>query len=189
MQVLLIMAITFALCFLVDQGFTKLFRSNHHHKSGLRVRLSKRYAIFGLILTVVGVLAFLVGLSQSWPLSAGGVLLVCFGIALAVYYVSFGVYYDGDSFLVSQFGKKSVAHAYREIRGQKRYVIQGGSVVVELHLLDGSALQLQSTMEGMQQFLNHAYDRWIHQTGRAGENGAFYNPERYCWFPDIETEE
>ncbi len=189
MNILFLMAASFAVCFAVDKLFTALFRSRRHHRSGRAVRLNKGYAIFGVILMVVGVLALVVGLTQSWPLAVGGVLLICFGLGLTVYYLSFGIYYEADSFLVSSFGRQTQTREYRTIRGQKLYVIQGGSMVVELHFADGTALQLQSTMEGMVEFLNYAYDRWLAQTGRTGAGCDFHDPEKFSWFPNVDKED
>ena len=53
--VLLVAALVFLVCFLIDKGFTKLFRSQIEHRSGLAVRLNKKYGAFGLILAVLGV--------------------------------------------------------------------------------------------------------------------------------------
>ena len=82
--VILVAALVFGVCFLVDKGFVKLFRSKAQHTSGLSVRLSKRYAAFGLILLVVGVAAVITGLTKGWVLSIGGVLLILLGIGLIV---------------------------------------------------------------------------------------------------------
>ena len=39
---LLIAAAVFGVCFLVDKGFTKLFRSKTQHRSGMAVRANKK---------------------------------------------------------------------------------------------------------------------------------------------------
>ena len=59
--VLLVAALVFLVCFLVDKGFTKLFRSQQEHKSGLAIRLNKRYGSIGLIIAVLGVAALFAG--------------------------------------------------------------------------------------------------------------------------------
>ena len=41
--ILIVAALVFGICFLIDKGFTKLFRSQAEHMSGTAVRLSKRY--------------------------------------------------------------------------------------------------------------------------------------------------
>ena len=42
-------ALTFGICYFVDKGYTKLFRDQQQHKTGLQVRVSKRYASIGLL--------------------------------------------------------------------------------------------------------------------------------------------
>ena len=59
MEILLLIGATFLLCWLVDKGFHKLFRSKPQHVSGKAVRLSKYYALGGLILSVLGFLRHL----------------------------------------------------------------------------------------------------------------------------------
>lgn len=186
MQILLLAAAVFGICFLIDKAFTKKFRSKALHRSGMAVRASKMYGIFGVVLSVIGVLALLVGIAQSTLLLIGGIVVLGMGAALATHYLSFGIFYDGDSFLVSRFGQKSTEHRYGEIKGQKLYVIQGGNILVELHLTDGTAVSLQSTMDGIYTFLDTAFAGWCQQTGRDPRNCDFYDPSQHLWFPQEE---
>ena len=57
---LVIGALTFGVCYLLDRGYTRLFRSKQQHRTGLSVRVSKRYASFGIILGIL----FLMTLSR-----------------------------------------------------------------------------------------------------------------------------
>ena len=50
---ILVAAVIFGICYLVDKTFSKLFRSKAQHRSGKAVRASKRYGIFGVVLTVL----------------------------------------------------------------------------------------------------------------------------------------
>ena len=43
LAVIIFAALVFGLCFLVDKGFTKLFRNQAQHHSGQAVRLNKKY--------------------------------------------------------------------------------------------------------------------------------------------------
>ena len=52
---ILLMAAIFGLCFLVDKGFTKLFRGKAQHMTGRSVRVNKRYGSLGLIVAVLGI--------------------------------------------------------------------------------------------------------------------------------------
>ena len=185
---ILVIAVTFALCFGVDKLFSKLFRSKPEHHTGKAVRLPKLYGAFGLILAVIGLAAIISGVMDTPVLLFGGVFVIVLGICLVVYYMTFGIFYGDETFLLTTFGKKSNTYHYRDIRGQKLYLIQGGSVVVELHMTDGRAVQLQSTMDGAYSFLDHAYDAWLRQTGRSATDCGFHDPSNSMWFPAIDEE-
>lgn len=185
---ILVVALTLALCFGVDKLFTKLFRSAPEHKTGKAVRLNKMYATFGLALAVIGVAAIISGVMDTPVLAAGGVIVILMGICLIVYYLTFGIYYGDETFLLTTFGKKNDTYQYRDIRGQKLYLVQGGSVVIELHMTDGRAVQLQSTMDGAYTFLDHAYAAWVRQTGRSEGDCSFHDPANSCWFPTVDEE-
>ena len=185
LSVILVAAATFGVCFLIDKGFTKVFRSKAQHFSGLSVRLSKKYGAFGLILFVLGVAAIFAGLSDTWLLCAGGVMLALLGIGLVVYYMTFGVFYDNDSFILTTFGKKSTTYRYRDIKAQQLYN-SSGSIVVELHMVDGRAVQLQAGMVGLYPFLDKAFEGWCRQKGLRKEDCTFHDPDNSCWFPSAE---
>ena len=181
--ILLVAALVFGVCYLIDKAFAKAFRSKAQHLSGLAVRVSKRYGIFGVLMTVLGILAICAGITDGPVLLIGGIVVLVVGICLAVYYLSFGIFYDGESFLYSTFGKKSVTYSYRDIREQKLYLIQGGTILVELHMADGTAVSLQSTMDGVYPFLDTAFAGWCMQTGRDPQTCDFYDPANHWWFP------
>ena len=184
--ILLIAAAVFGLCFAVDKAFAKLFRSKAQHRSGMAVRANKRYGLFGVILSVLGVMAICVGISDGSVLLWGGIIVLLMGICLAVYYLSFGVFYDGETFLLSRFGKKEVTYRFCEIKGQKLYLVQGGNVIIELHMTDGNTVSLQSTMDGVYPFLDTAFAAWCMQTGRDPQSCDFHDPSQSLWFPTVE---
>ena len=184
--ILLVAAVVFGLCYLVDKTFTRLFRSKAQHRSGKAVRLSKRYGIFGVMLSVLGIMAMCVGGGAEPVLFWGGIIVLLMGIALAVYYLSFGIFYNDSSILCSRFGKPSREYRYADIAGQKLYLVQGGQIIVELHMADGSAVSLQSTMDGVYPFLDAAFERWCEQTGRQAEDCDFHDPSQSLWFPTVE---
>ena len=162
----LIAAVIFGICYLVDKTFAKLFRSKAQHRSGMAVRANKRYGLFGVILTVLGIMAIFTGLSDGPVLIWGGIIVLLMGIALTVYYLSFGIFYDGESLLLQRFGKKDVTYHFRDILGQKLYLIQGGNIVVELHMADGSTVSVQSSFEGVYPFLDTAFAGWCLQSAQ-----------------------
>ena len=184
--ILLIAAAVFGLCFAVDKAFAKLFRSKAQHRSGMAVRANKRYGLFGVILSVLGVMAICVGISDGSVLLWGGIIVLLMGICLAVYYLSFGLFYDGETFLLSRFGKKDITYRFDQIQGQKLYLVQGGNVIIELHMTDGNTVSLQSTMDGVYPFLDTAFAAWCMQTGRDPQSCDFHDPSRSLWFPTVE---
>ena len=184
--IILVAAAVFGICYLVDKGFARAFRSKAQHRSGLAVRANKRYGIFGVILTALGVMALCAGITDGAVLLVGGLIVLLMGLCLAAYYLSFGIFYDGESFLQSRFGKKGVTYYYRDIRGQKLYLIQGGNIVVELHMADGNVVSLQSAMDGVYPFLDTAFAGWCLQTGRDPQSCDFHDPSQSLWFPTVE---
>ena len=183
---LLIGAAIFGLCFLVDKGFTKLFRNSPQHQTGLSVRLNKRFAVAGVLLTVLGIAGTVAGAGDGWALLTGGILLALSGICMLIYYGSFGVYYDDDSFLLSKFGRKTNLYHYRDIVAQQLYNAYG-SIVIELQLKDGKTIQLQASMVGVYPFLDRAFAGWLKQKGKKQEDCDFYDPDNSCWFPPAEV--
>ena len=184
--ILIIAALVFAVCFLVDRAFTKLFRSKAQHRSGMAIRASKRYGIFGVMFSVLGILGIVTGCTGDSVLTWAGLVVLLMGIALAVHYLSFGIFYDGESFLLCRFGRKSQEHRYEEIVSQKLYVLTGGSTVIELTLKDGSTVSVQSTMDGVYPFMDTAFAGWCMETGRKMEDCPFYDPSKSWWFPHEE---
>jgi len=183
---LLIAAAVFVVCRLVDRAFARAFRSKAQHRSGLAVRANKRYGVFGVVLTVLGILALCVGITDGPVLLVGGAVVLAMGICLAAYYLSLGIFYDGESFLYSRFGRHASTYEYRDIRGQRLYLVQGGNLIVELHMADGSVVSLQSSMDGVFPFLDTAFAGWCLQTGRDPQTCEFHDPSQSLWFPTVE---
>lgn len=186
LAILIVAAVIFGICFLVDKTFAKLFRAKAQHRSGKAVRANKRYGVFGVVLSILGIMAICVGITDGPVLLWGGVIVLLMGIGLAVHYLSFGVFYDGETFLLSRFGKKDLEYHFRDILGQKLYIIQGGTILVELHLTDGTALSLQSNMEGVFPFLDTAFAAWCLQKGIDPQSCTFHDPSQSLWFPTVE---
>ena len=186
MQFILVAAAVFGLCFLIDKGFTKAFRGTAQHRSGLAVKVSKYYATIGIILVILGIAALFMDLEGGdLLLTAGGASVIVVGLCLIMHYVTFGVYYDDDGFVVSKFGKRSVTYRYNQISTQQLYA-SGGTTVIELYLNDGTTLMLQSNLDGTYAFLDHAFKRWCIQKGIAPETCDFHDPQNSLWFPATE---
>ena len=180
--VLLVAAVTFGICLVLDKGFTRIFRSRKQHKSGMEVRLNKRYGAMGLIVGVLGIAAIFTG---HPVLIGGGTLLVLMGTALVIYYMTFGVFYDEESFVLTTFGRKSKTYDFRQIQNQQLYNSYG-NIVIELILADGRSFQLQTNMTGVYPFLDTAFLGWCRQKGLKKEDCPFYDPDNSCWFPALE---
>lgn len=173
------------LCWLADKGLGKLFRGKKQHRSGLSVKPAKRYATIGIVIGVLGVVAMFSVKAQGWVLFGGGVFLTVVAVCLLTYYLSFGIYYDDDTFLVSAFGRKSVTYRYGEICAQQLYVSMGNTLI-ELHMNNGKTVNLQASMTGVYPFMDKAFAGWLRQTGRREADCPFHDPENSCWFPKVE---
>ena len=184
---IVVAALVFGVCRLVDIGFQKIFRNKAEHLSGLAVRVNKRYGVFGVILCAIGIAAMVTGAGSDKVLLWGGLAVLVLGISLAVYYLSFGIFYSEDTFLVSYLFKKSVSYRYDQIQSQKLYLITGGNIVVELTMEGGGAVSLQSTMEGVYPFLDAAFSAWCRQKGLDPDSCAFHDPSKSWWFPHEEN--
>ena len=180
--VLIVAGLVFGICYLFDKGFEKAFRNKPQHKSGLAVRPNKRYAAFGAIFIALGFAAIFASAGNALLL-AGGILILIIAAGLIIYYTTFGIFYDEDSFIYTTFGKKSVEYRYQDIKSQQLYIIQGGNVVIELHMADGKAVSVQSPMLGVYAFLDTAFAGWCRQKGVSSEDCSFYDPANSCWFP------
>lgn len=183
--VIAVMAAAFGLFFLIDKGFTKVFRSKAQHKSGKSVRLNKRYCAFGLILFALGVAAIFAGMPSNLLLIIGGAVVGMVGICLIVYYMTFGIFYDEDSFILMTFGKKDKTYRYQDIRTQQLFN-SSGNIIIELNLSDGRTVHVHGNMEGTYSFMDTAFLGWLRQNGHNREDCPFYDPENSCWFPKVE---
>ena len=92
--ILLVAAAVFGLCYLVDKTYAKKFRSKAQHMSGMAVRANKMYGIFGVVLSVIGLMAIVVGITDGLLLLLGGIVVLAMGAGLAAHYLTFGIFYD-----------------------------------------------------------------------------------------------
>lgn len=185
---LILAALVFGVCFLVDKGFARLFRNADQHKTGLAVKHHKRMALFGVFMVFLGAVGLTTGSGNGPGMLIMSAVVLLVGVGLLVYYLSFGIYYDEESFLISGFGKKNETFRYGDIEKQQRYLLQGGAVIVELHMADGRAVSVQSNMEGFHPFLDHAFARWCDRKGLDPQHCDFHDPGSFRWFPDMEEE-
>ena len=64
-SIFVVAGLVFLGCWLVDRAFTKLFRSKAQQRSGMAVRANKRYGVFGVILSVLGILGIVAGTTNE----------------------------------------------------------------------------------------------------------------------------
>lgn len=185
---LLVAAAVFGLCYGVDRAFQKLFRNKAQHLSGLAVRVSKRYGLFGVILSALGIASVFAVESQGKIMLYGGIAVLAMGAAMVVYYLGSGIFYDDDSFRVCAVGRKDQVYRYNQIRSQQLYVLTGGSLIVELSMTDGKTVSVVTTMDGAESFLDAAFDGWCRQRGVRPEECAFHDKEKSWWFPHKEED-
>lgn len=186
LMIALFVAAVFGVCWLVDKAFSKSFRSKVQHQSGLAVRVNKRYGVFGIGLSILGVLAICVGANVSPALLFGGIFVLLMGLCLGIYFLTHGIFYDGESFLVTSLLKKDRVYRYEEILQQRLYQVQGGGIIVELHMTDGTAVSVPSSMDGAFLFLDTAFAGWCLQKNVIPQNCDFHDPSKSWWFPHDE---
>lgn len=186
LMTILTAALTFGFCYVIDKYFSHAFRSKAQHQSGMAVRVNKRYGVFGVGLTVIGVLSVCVGFTGGLALLLGGMVVLVMGICLGVYYLTHGIFFDGESFLVASFRKADRVYQYAQIREQKLYLVQGGNIIIELYLDDETTISLQSSMEGVYLFLDTAFAGWCLQKGIDPQDCSFHDPSKSWWFPHEE---
>ncbi len=186
LSMLLIAAVVFGACRIIDILFTNAFRSKAQHRSGLAVRVNRRYGVFGVGLIVLGILAMGVGATGGTALILGGAVVLIMGICLSVYYLTHGIFYDGESFLVASFRKEDRVYQFEQIKEQKLYLVQGGSIIIELYMDDDTSVSLQSSMDGVYLFLDTAFAAWCLQKGIDPQTCDFHDPSKSWWFPHEE---
>ena len=187
MGYLLVIAATFGAMFLIDKGLTRLFRSREQHHSGTAVRLKKHYGILSLAMIILGVLGILTFFFDgNVILLLGGLLVAPGGAVLGIYYLTHGIFYNDESFLYVTFGNRSREYRYGDIRGQKLYEIQGGTLLVELHMADGTAVSVQTSMEGAKTFLDKAAHARMRQLGLNSHECQWFDETEGRWFPTVE---
>ena len=187
MGYILVIAATFAALFAIDKGLTKLFRSRKQHRSGSAVRLKKHYGILSLALMILGALGIVIWFSdRTLALLVGGILVLPGGAVLGIYYLTHGIFYDDEGFLYTTFGNRSAEYRYGDIRHQKLYEIQGGTLLVELHMADGSAVSVQGNMEGAYDFLSKAAHARMRQLGLNSHECDWFDETEGRWFPPME---
>ena len=187
MGYLIIIAATFGVIYGLDKLFTRLFRNQAQHHSGTAVRLKKGYGVAAVLLCLLAVLSLMQYIQNRETLMlVCTIVLVAMGGGLGAYYLSHGIFYDDDTFLFTTLGKKGVTYRYGDITGQKLYVLQGGSYLVELYMADKTTVGVQTSMEGAYDFLDKACHARFRQLGVNSFECDWFDEGNSCWFPPVE---
>ena len=184
---LIICAVVFLICFLIDLLLKKLFPKEAIEKGKQVVRLPRRGAIFGVILAFTALVVFVRILPQKMDtlLLIGGIAALLLGAVLLVNYCSFAIYYDEETFLYKDFRHKKTLYHYSQIRGQRSMLTRSG--VNTLLFVGEESLQLYSAMQGLDSVLNKAFFRWCAVKG-IDPDSVENNPAMLTYFPDPEGE-
>jgi len=176
------MALVLGMCWGVDQLLKKLFPKDARQQSGKVVRLPRRTAIFGVLLTFFPVALELNSarsLEWFWHLAAAVVLLL--GAWLLWQYFSFSVYYDNEGFTYRNLGRRAQDFRYEDILGQRSLLTRAG--VNSTLYLPGCEIPVYSAMQGAGDFLQKAFYRWCEATG-TDPDSVENNPQYLTWFPE-----
>lgn len=184
---LIVAAATFGVMYGLDKLFTKLFRSQAQHHSGTAVRLKKGYGIAAIALCLLAVMSLMQFIMDGEMLMlVCAVVLIAMGGGLGAYYLTHGIFYDDDTFLFTTLGKKGVTYRYADITGQKLYVLQGGSYLVELYMAQGGTVSVQTSMPGAYDFLDKACHARFRQLGINSFECGWFDESQSCWVPPVE---
>lgn len=178
-------AVVFLVCFLVDKLFGLLFRKSKTEQSGNVVRLPRRNAIAGVLLSFVPlvVLLFFIPEGGDTLMLVGCIIAMVMGVLLLVNYFSFAIFYDDEGFVYRDLLRRKTAYHYNQIKGQRSVLTRSG--VNSTLFVAGDALNVYSTMQNLDRFLNHAFYRWC-ESKRIDPASVENNPAMYTWFPDPE---
>ncbi len=176
------MALVLGLCWCVDQLFKKLFPKDARQLAGKVVRLPRRTAVFGVLLTFFAVVMELNWFSRlAWYMHLAAALVLLLGVWLLVQFLSFSIYYDDEGFTYRNLGRKAENFRYGDILGQRSLLTRSG--VNSTLYLSGGEIPVYSAMQGAGDFLQKAFYRWCEATGTDPET-VENNPQYLTWFPE-----
>ncbi len=180
---LLVGAVIFGIIALIDLGLKKLFPQTSTEKTGKSVRLPRYSSIFGVLLTMVAIVALLyVPLGDDLPLFIGSLIVLAMGILLLVNYSRTAIFYDHGQFVYKSLTKKPRTYRYEQITGQKAFLNKSGVNV--LLYVGEEEVQLYGAMQGMEDFLLFAFRRWCEENGKDPEE-VEHDAGRLAFFPEI----
>ena len=180
---LLLCAVVFLACFLIDKLFALIFPKSKTEKSGNVVRLPRRNAIAGVLLIFVPltVLLFFIPEGGDTLMTVGCVIAIVLGVILLVNYLSFAIYYDDEGFVYKDLRRKKTSYHYSQIRGQRSVMTRSG--VNSILFVANDEINIYSTMQNLNAFLNKAFYKWC-EVKQIDPASVENNPRMFTWFPD-----
>ena len=163
--VLIVCAVVFLVCFLIDSLLKLLFPKSRLEKSKQVVRPPRRSAVIGVILTFAGAAMLVKLLPEKGDLLfiLGSIVAVIFGVILLCTYFSFVIYYDDEGFLYKAWGHGKQEFRYSQIRGQRSLLTRGG--VNTILFVGEEEINLYSAMQNLNAFLSKAFFKWCAAKG------------------------
>lgn len=181
--VLIVCAVVFLVCFLIDTLLKLIFPKSRLEKSKQVVRPPRRSAVIGVILTFAGA-AMLVKLlpeKSDVLFLIGSIVAVIFGVILLCTYFSIAIYYDDEGFLYKAWGHGKKEFRYSQIRGQRSLLTRGG--VNTILFVGDEEINLYSAMQNLNAFLSKAFFKWCAAKG-IDPDSVENNPRMATYFPD-----
>ena len=185
--VLIVCAVVFLVCFLIDTLLKLIFPKSRLEKSKQVVRPPRRSAVIGVILTFAGA-AMLVKLlpeKSDVLFLIGSIVAVIFGVILLCTYFSIAIYYDDEGFLYKAWGHGKKEFRYSQIRGQRSLLTRGG--VNTILFVGDEEINLYSAMQNLNAFLSKAFFKWCAARG-IDPDSVENNPRMATYFPDLDGE-
>ena len=187
LPIIIICAVVFLLCFLVDTLLKALRPKSGLGKGVKFVRMPRRSFLFGMILLLFPVVAILFWLPKDEKLLRVGCgVIFAMGILLLYYFFSFSIRYDDTAFEYRDLRHKRTRFTYDQIRGQRSVTTRSGVQTV-LFVADDS-LMLSEAMQGVNEFLSTAFFKWCAIKG-IDPDSIENNPHMLTSFPDPEPDE
>lgn len=176
---LIIGAITFGLCFLIDWLIKRIKQRKKGTHESHTVRQPTRAIGIGIVLTVAG-LALALFWGQALGLW-GGLVIFLLGVVLIGSYFVFYINYDEESFTYCTIkGKKR--YLYNQIRGEQVIATRSGINVILY--MGGSTVEMSEGMQGVREFLSHAYYARCRQLNIDPAENPPPAPRELLWFPE-----
>lgn len=179
---ILLIAVIFGLIALMDWVFGKLFPKAKIQKTGKAVRMPRYSFILGILIVVLGMIGLLYYTQADLFLKIGMIVAMAMGLYMTVNFMRFGIFYDDQCFVYRTLTKKAVTFRYSDISGQRSFLAKSG---LNTTLLMGETeIPLNGAMQGLSDFMNHAFFAWCRETGRDPDQQE-YDPTTLRYFPEV----